>query len=87
MEERERCYSFILSRTPHETIITVEIISKPFCLFSEAFEMTMKVFNRLDIVINNAGVMNDRFWELEVDVNLVSSPPSIIIINFHTHTN
>lgn len=34
--------------------------------------MTMKVFNRLDIVINNAGVMNDRFWELEVDVNLVS---------------
>lgn len=34
--------------------------------------MTMEVFNRLDIVINNAGVMNDRFWELEVDVNLVS---------------
>lgn len=32
--------------------------------------MTMEVFNRLDIVINNAGVMNDRFWELEVDVNL-----------------
>lgn len=34
--------------------------------------MTMEVFHRLDIVINNAGVMNDRFWELEVDVNLVS---------------
>ena len=34
--------------------------------------MTIKVFNRLDIVINNAGVMNDRFWELEVDVNLVN---------------
>lgn len=33
--------------------------------------MTLKVFKRLDIVINNAGVMNDRFWELEVDVNLV----------------
>ncbi|CAH0584477.1 unnamed protein product [Chrysodeixis includens] len=38
--------------------------------YEEAFEMTMEVFNRLDIVINNAGVMNDRFWELEVDVNL-----------------
>ncbi|CAG9561423.1 unnamed protein product [Danaus chrysippus] len=38
--------------------------------YEEAFEMTIKVFNRLDIVINNAGVMNDRFWELEVDVNL-----------------
>ncbi|XP_026317006.1 15-hydroxyprostaglandin dehydrogenase [NAD(+)]-like [Hyposmocoma kahamanoa] len=38
--------------------------------YEEAFEMTLKVFKRLDIVINNAGVMNDRFWELEVDVNL-----------------
>lgn len=38
--------------------------------------MTIKVFNRLDIVINNAGVMNDRFWELEVDVNLVSHLPN-----------
>jgi hypothetical protein len=22
-------------------------------------------------VVNNAGIMNDRFWELEVDTNLV----------------
>jgi hypothetical protein len=22
MEERERCYSFILSRTPHETVVS-----------------------------------------------------------------
>jgi NAD(P)-dependent dehydrogenase (short-subunit alcohol dehydrogenase family) len=32
----------------------------------------MSVFGSLDIVISNAGIMNDRFWELEVDVNLVS---------------
>lgn len=49
--------------------------------FSEAFEMTIKVFNRLDIVINNAGVMNDRFWELEVDVNLVGSFITFIFFN------
>lgn len=42
--------------------------------------MTIKVFNRLDIVINNAGVMNDRFWELEVDVNLVSEQVFIYLI-------
>lgn len=41
--------------------------------------MTIKVFNRLDIVINNAGVMNDRFWELEVDVNLVSEQVTIYL--------
>lgn len=34
--------------------------------------MTVEEFNRIDIVINNAGFMNDRLWELEVDVNLVS---------------
>ncbi|XP_077286650.1 15-hydroxyprostaglandin dehydrogenase [NAD(+)]-like [Arctopsyche grandis] len=38
--------------------------------YEESFQMTVKVFGGLDIVINNAGVMNDRFWELEVDVNL-----------------
>lgn len=56
--------------------------------------MTIKVFNRLDIVINNAGVMNDRFWELEVDVNLVNikllpfcnSPLQDIPININTMT-
>lgn len=41
--------------------------------FAEAFILTVDAFNRLDIVINNAGFMNDRLWELEVDVNVVSS--------------
>ena len=37
----------------------------------EAFQYTKAHFNGLDIVINNAEIMNDKFWELEVDVNLV----------------
>jgi NAD(P)-dependent dehydrogenase (short-subunit alcohol dehydrogenase family) len=41
-------------------------------LFTESFQTTVSVFGSLDIVINNAGIMNDRFWELEVDINLVS---------------
>ncbi|XP_026464879.1 15-hydroxyprostaglandin dehydrogenase [NAD(+)]-like [Ctenocephalides felis] len=38
--------------------------------FEESFQMTISTFGHLDIVINNAGIMNDRFWELQVDVNL-----------------
>lgn len=39
--------------------------------YEEAFQSTISEFDRLDIVINNAEIMNDKFWELEVDVNLV----------------
>ncbi|KAL1128947.1 hypothetical protein AAG570_013481, partial [Ranatra chinensis] len=38
--------------------------------FEAAFQSTVSVFGGLDIVVNNAGIFNDRFWELEVDVNL-----------------
>lgn len=41
-------------------------------LLLESFRTTISTFGHLDIVINNAGIMNDRFWELEVDINLVS---------------
>ncbi|XP_055372573.1 15-hydroxyprostaglandin dehydrogenase [NAD(+)]-like [Condylostylus longicornis] len=38
--------------------------------FDEAFQTTLAEFDNIDIVINNAEIMNDKFWELEVDVNL-----------------
>lgn len=38
--------------------------------FEEAFQTTIGEFDGLDIVVNNAEIMNDKFWELEVDVNL-----------------
>ncbi|KAK4876766.1 hypothetical protein RN001_009272 [Aquatica leii] len=38
--------------------------------FEEAFHTTVTKLGGIDIVINNASVMNDRLWELEVDVNL-----------------
>lgn len=40
--------------------------------FEEAFQTTIGEFDGLDIVVNNAEIMNDKFWELEVDVNLVN---------------
>ncbi|XP_046993848.1 15-hydroxyprostaglandin dehydrogenase [NAD(+)]-like [Schistocerca americana] len=36
----------------------------------EAFKTAKSTFNRLDIVINNAGMMRDSAWEKEIDVNM-----------------
>ncbi|GLV39835.1 Photoreceptor dehydrogenase [Carabus blaptoides fortunei] len=37
-----------------------------------AFKTTISTFNGLDIVINNAGILNDDTWELEVAINVTS---------------
>ncbi|XP_042614416.1 15-hydroxyprostaglandin dehydrogenase [NAD(+)] isoform X1 [Cyprinus carpio] len=38
----------------------------------EAFQNTVKKFGRLDIVINNAGINNEKNWEKTIEVNLTS---------------
>lgn len=43
-----------------------------FCLILEAFQNTVERFGRLDIVINNAGINNEKNWEKTIEVNLVS---------------
>ncbi|XP_010143710.1 PREDICTED: 15-hydroxyprostaglandin dehydrogenase [NAD(+)]-like [Buceros rhinoceros silvestris] len=42
-----------------------------------AFEKVIEHFGRLDIVVNNAGVNNEKDWESTIQINLVS------IISFH----
>lgn len=37
-----------------------------------AFQNTVDRFGRLDIVINNAGINNEKNWEKTIEVNLVS---------------
>jgi len=39
---------------------------------TEAFKKTHTTFKALDIVINSAGICEDRRWELEIEINLVS---------------
>jgi short-subunit dehydrogenase involved in D-alanine esterification of teichoic acids len=39
---------------------------------TEAFKKTHTTFKALNIVINNAGIFEDRRWELEIATNLVS---------------
>ncbi|XP_049808971.1 15-hydroxyprostaglandin dehydrogenase [NAD(+)]-like [Schistocerca nitens] len=36
----------------------------------EAFKAAKSTFNRLDIVVNNAGIMRDSVWEKEIDINV-----------------
>ncbi|KAJ8925797.1 hypothetical protein NQ315_009647 [Exocentrus adspersus] len=43
-----------------------------------AFKLAVSTFGTLDIVINNAGIMNDAHWELEIAINCVS-----VSINIH----
>lgn len=38
----------------------------------DAFQNTVEKFGRLDIVINNAGINNEKNWEKTIEVNLVS---------------
>ncbi|CAG9812792.1 unnamed protein product [Phaedon cochleariae] len=38
--------------------------------FQNAFEKTIETFKYIDILINNAGIMNDSLWEKEISINL-----------------
>lgn len=46
-----------------------------------AFKKVIEHFGRLDIVVNNAGVNNEKDWESTIQINLVS------IISFHMSTS
>lgn len=37
-----------------------------------AFKVVFEQFGRIDIIINNAGILNDSLWEKQILVNLVS---------------
>ncbi|KAK5642093.1 hypothetical protein RI129_008260 [Pyrocoelia pectoralis] len=41
--------------------------------FEEAFKATINAFQHLDVVINNAGIVNEEDWERTIDVNLTGT--------------
>ncbi|XP_060535639.1 15-hydroxyprostaglandin dehydrogenase [NAD(+)]-like [Cylas formicarius] len=59
-----------LSKAGKERAIFCACDVTDYLQFEEAFQETISKLGSVDIVINNASVMNDRLWELEVDVNL-----------------
>lgn len=42
-----------------------------YVLILDAFEKTINKFKHLDIVINNAGILNELQWEKCIAINLV----------------
>jgi hypothetical protein len=49
---------------------------------SEAFQRTIDTFGTLDIVVNNAGILDETEWEKAVDINLVGHIRLYCIYNY-----
>ncbi|CAH1114286.1 unnamed protein product [Psylliodes chrysocephalus] len=47
--------------------------------FEAAFKKTIDYFKHVDILINNAGMVNDKLWEKEVDINLKGTIQGIFL--------
>ncbi|XP_050310696.1 15-hydroxyprostaglandin dehydrogenase [NAD(+)]-like [Anthonomus grandis grandis] len=50
--------------------IFVEVDVTNYAAFEEAFKQTISSFGNVDILINNAGILNDAQWQREVDINV-----------------
>ncbi|XP_024937089.1 15-hydroxyprostaglandin dehydrogenase [NAD(+)] [Cephus cinctus] len=69
-EKGEKLLESLVVRHGKDRVIFCQCDVTDYLQFEESFETTIAAFGHIDIVINNAGIMNDQFWELEVDINL-----------------
>lgn len=69
-EKGEQLVETLAAKYGKDRIIFSQCDVTDYPQFEESFQTTIAEFGHIDIVINNAGIMNDRFWELEVDINL-----------------
>ncbi|KYN31469.1 15-hydroxyprostaglandin dehydrogenase [NAD+] [Trachymyrmex septentrionalis] len=69
-EEGEKLVETLSEKYGKGRVIFSQCDVTDYLQFEESFQTTITEFGHIDIVINNAGIMNDRFWELEVDINL-----------------
>ncbi|XP_014232807.1 15-hydroxyprostaglandin dehydrogenase [NAD(+)]-like [Trichogramma pretiosum] len=69
-EEGEKVFRSLASRHGKDRVLFCPCDVTDYPQFEDAFKTTIAHFGHIDIVINNAGIMNDRLWELEVDINL-----------------
>ena len=69
-EEGEKLVETLCTEYGKDRVIFCPCDVTDYSQFEESFQTTIATFGHIDIVINNAGIMNDRFWELEVDINV-----------------
>ncbi|KAK2586941.1 hypothetical protein KPH14_009869 [Odynerus spinipes] len=68
--EGEKLVEDLVTKYGKDRVIFSQCDVTDYPQFEASFQTTIAAFGQIDIVINNAGIMNDRFWELEVDINL-----------------
>ena len=66
----ERAIEEIKNEYGDEKAIFVNVDVSDKYQLEEAFKSTIQAFENIDIVINNAGTLNDAHWEKEIQVNL-----------------
>ncbi|XP_018566137.1 15-hydroxyprostaglandin dehydrogenase [NAD(+)]-like [Anoplophora glabripennis] len=47
--------------------------------FENAFKKTVEIFKHVDILINNAGILNDKIWEKEIAINVNGTIHGILL--------
>jgi hypothetical protein len=74
MEERERCYSFILSRTPHETSYTMRIkVSRIEFLVTYLSNAYNKSLTNAHLGLNNRECCNNIYYSFKSSLNIILS--------------
>ncbi|CAK9816701.1 15-hydroxyprostaglandin dehydrogenase [NAD(+)] [Anthophora plagiata] len=68
--EGEKLVENLATEYGKDRVIFCQCDVTDYSQFLDSFQKTAATFGDIDIVINNAGIMNDRFWELEIDMNV-----------------
>jgi hypothetical protein len=69
----------------HLLFMLLALILSHIIIISEAFKETIKKFGDLDIVVNNAGLYNEKKWKYVVSVNLVSTTKKLHIFDANNY--
>ncbi|MBN3300049.1 PGDH dehydrogenase, partial [Amia calva] len=71
-EVGEDCVKTLTEEFGAENLFFFECDVTDWGQLQDAFKKTVEKFGRLDIVINNAGINNEKNWEKTIEVNLTS---------------
>ncbi|XP_044759232.1 15-hydroxyprostaglandin dehydrogenase [NAD(+)]-like [Coccinella septempunctata] len=69
----EKTIDILRKKYGHEKVIFVRTDVTKKSSLDDAFKHTLAAFNNIDIVVNNAGIFNDKNYELCIDVNITGA--------------